>query len=141
MINSINIGEHLNQEMLTRAFSEVKNWLGRGIRWIQSKTPSIHSEVVQCHLALYKVFAADFLIFLLAFRIANLWKPDRNHLYGSKSNHSFIVGPETLLLYGLGTLALSKVMKVPFSTPIYACLHMIAFIGSSIFLYKLITKD
>jgi hypothetical protein len=125
----------INSQALQSALSQIGEWMGKAVHWIQIKSTSL--AFPEIHLqskwgAVLTIAAADLLIYQLAYRIANLLDPEHNYIEARPGHFSMQLGALFAIGYGLGVLALTKIVKVPLNTSTLVGVHVIAFLGSLI---------
>jgi hypothetical protein len=121
----------INKQTFQSVLSQIGEWMGRSIRWIQNKSSSISIPAIQIQskvAAMGVLVTANLLIFQLAYRIANLVDPDHNFVRGHRNNFTMELGSAFAITYGLGLLAFTKIVKLPLSTGHCIGLHVAAFL-------------
>jgi hypothetical protein len=109
----------INSQALQSALSQIGEWMGKAVHWIQIKSTSL--AFPEIHLqskwgAVLTIAAADLLIYQLAYRIANLLDPEHNYIEARPGHFSMQLGALFAIGYG-ACHSLSRQFNIIFLLP------------------------
>ena len=106
------------------------------MNWTQTQAKNVPISIKNPYLAGISLVAGNFLIFQVALRIANHIDPRHNYIISSRNRTSVELNGAFFVPYVLGLVALTMMVKVPFSRWTAAALHTAAFVGSIFFTFR-----